>query len=128
MRPPQHAKASIRVENERGELIGEVGWMAVQHGPSRACRALNIGIGLLPEARGHGYGTLAQAALATYLFDHTLVERLEASTDIENIAEQRALERAGFHREGVMRHAQFRNGQWRDAVMYSRLRSDSPPD
>jgi RimJ/RimL family protein N-acetyltransferase len=115
------------VENEHGELIGEVGWMAVQHGPSRACRALNIGIGLVPEARGHGYGTLAQAALATYLFDTTLVERLEAGTDTDNVAEQRALERAGFRREGVLRHAQFRDGKWRDMVMYSRLRDDPAP-
>jgi RimJ/RimL family protein N-acetyltransferase len=52
------------------------------------------------------------------------VERIEAETDVENVAEQRALERAGFTREGVLRHAQFRAGHWRDTVMYSVLRAE----
>lgn len=97
----------------------------MQHGPSAACRHLNIGIGLLPEHRGKGYGTAAQRALSSYLFSTRLVERLEASTDVDNVAEQRALEKAGFTREGVLRHAQFRAGEWHDVVLYSRLRGDT---
>lgn len=62
--------------------------------------------------------------MAEYLFANTLIERLEASTDVDNVAEQRALEKADFQREGVLRHAQFRDGQWRDLVIYSRLRDD----
>jgi RimJ/RimL family protein N-acetyltransferase len=54
------------------------------------------------------------------------VERLEASTDVDNLAEQRALERAGFTREAVLRHAQFRDGGFHDLVLYSRLRGDPP--
>jgi RimJ/RimL family protein N-acetyltransferase len=74
-----------------------------------------------------GGGTAAQAALATYLFGTTLIERLEAGTDVENLGEQRALEKAGFHREGIARHAQFRDGAWHDLVLYSRLRDDPAP-
>ena len=110
-----------------GRLVGHVGWFAVQHGPSSTSRALNVGITLLAEHRGRGYGTAAQAALADYLFANTLVERLEATTDVENIAEQRALTKAGFQREGVVRHGQFRAGQWHDLVLYSRLRGDPAP-
>lgn len=112
------------VEDENGALAGTIGWFAVRHGPASTARALNIGITLLPEYRGRGLGTAAQAAFAEYLFAHTLVERLEAGTDVENVAEQRALEKAGFQREGIARHAQYRAGQWRDLVMYSRLRGD----
>ena len=43
---------------------------------------------------------------------------------MENLAEQRALERAGFTREGVLRHSQFRAGRWRDNVIYSVLRDE----
>ena len=46
--------------------------------------------------------------------------------DVENVAEQRALERAGFTREGVLRGAQHRRGRWRDLVLYARLRDDAP--
>jgi RimJ/RimL family protein N-acetyltransferase len=116
----------LAVESTDGVLIGEVSWNTVQHGPSSSCRALNIGITLFGDYRGRGYGTAAQRALADYLFDTTRTERLEAATDIENFAEQRALEKSGFQREGVLRHAQFRAGAWRDVVLYSRLRHDEP--
>ena len=117
----------LAVDAEDGTLIGSVGWYAMQHGPSTACRALNIGIALLAAHRGQGYGSAAQAALAGYLFENTLIERLEAGTDVENFAEQRALQSAGFHDEGILRHAQFRAGSWRDVVQYSRLRGDPAP-
>jgi RimJ/RimL family protein N-acetyltransferase len=50
--------------------------------------------------------------------------RVEASTDIENAAEARALEKAGFRREGVVRGAQFRAGAYHDLVLFGKLRSD----
>ena len=115
---------TLAVETPDGALAGAVSWFTVRHGPSSACLALNIGISLLPSQRGHGYGSAAQRALAEYLFATTLTERIEAETDVENIAEQRALERAGFTREGVLRHTQFRAGRWRDNVIYSVLRAE----
>jgi RimJ/RimL family protein N-acetyltransferase len=116
--------ATLVVEDGDGVVAGFVGWSATRHGPASTARALNIGISLLPQHRGHGLGTAAQTALAEYLFDNTLIERLEAGTDADNLAEQRALEKSGFRREGVARHAQYRAGRWRDLVMYSRLRGD----
>ena len=104
--------------------VGDVGWVPVFHGPPPNCFALNIGIGLFAEHRGHGYGTEAQRLLALYLFAYTRFERLEASTDVTNIAEQRALTKAGFTREGVLRHAQWRAGAFHDTVLFSRLRTD----
>ena len=109
-----------------GEPVGAVQWHTVTYGPNVGSRALNIGIALEPSARGRGVGAAAQAALAEYLFNHTATHRVEASTDVENIPEQRALEKAGYTREGVLRGAQFRRGAWRDLVLYSRLRTDGP--
>ena len=86
-----------------------------------------IGIALLPERRGQGLGWRAQAMLCDYLFRHTPAQRIEAATHAENTAEQRALEKAGFHLEGVIRAAEFRDGEWRDGHLYSRLRSDPTP-
>jgi RimJ/RimL family protein N-acetyltransferase len=113
-----------KLDDTGATLIGSVSWSTVQHGPTLACRALNIGISLFPPYRRQGYGSEAQRQLVAYLFATRLVERLEAGTDVDNIAEQRALERAGFSREGILRHAQFRMGEWRDIVLYSRLRGD----
>lgn len=107
-----------------GELVGSVSWRSVQHGPSAACIALNIGISLLADQRGRGYGAQAQRQLAEYLFASRPIQRVEASTEASNLAEQRALEKAGFHREGILRHAMFHDGEWHDVIMFSRLRSD----
>ena len=68
---------------------------------------------------------VAQRLLADYLFSTTLANRIEATTEIENVAEHTALERAGFQREGVLRDRGFVRGQWRDGVMYARL-GDAP--
>ena len=50
--------------------------------------------------------------------------RVEAHTDVENVAEQRALSKAGFTREGVVRGAQWRDGAYRDGLLYSILRAE----
>ena len=86
-----------------------------------------IGIALLPEWRGRGVGWRAQAMLCDYLFTHTPVQRIQAGTHPENLAEQGALVKAGFTLEGVIRASEFRAGQWRDGYLYSRLRTDPAP-
>ena len=114
----------LAVVTAHGELIGSVSWRMARYGPNRGSRAWNIGIELIPEARGQGYGSEAQRALALHLFATFDVDRVEASTDVENIAEQRSLENAGFKREGVLRGAQLRAGSRRDLVVYAVLRDD----
>lgn len=59
-----------------------------------------------------------------YLFATAPTNRLQALTEVENVAEQKALERAGFKREGVLRGLVFRAGAWRDSVIYGLLRSE----
>jgi len=107
-----------------GTPIGTVGWHRVTYGPNPESAAWNFGIELRPDARGQGYGSEAQRLLAAYLFETTGANRVEASTDLDNVAEQRALEKAGFRREGIARGAQYRAGRHRDLVTYARLRDD----
>jgi RimJ/RimL family protein N-acetyltransferase len=109
-----HGLLTIEAE---GSYIGYVSWHPVSYGPVDA-PALNFGIGLLEPARGKGYGTEAQRLLVAYLFSTTTVFRIEASTDVENIAEQRSLEKAGLMREGVVRGAHYREGKYNDMVLY----------
>ena len=109
-----------------GQVIGDVGWHPARYGPPGVPVALNIGISLAEAHRGKGYGSIAQRQLGDHLFGVFAVYRLEASTDVSNIAEQRSLAKAGFRREGILRGAQFRSGRYRDLVVYSRLRDDNP--
>ncbi|MFL6053977.1 MAG: GNAT family N-acetyltransferase [Actinoallomurus sp.] len=52
------------------------------------------------------------------------MNRIEAITEATNTAEQWALQKAGFTREGVLRGYGFRDGAWRDALIYSVLRHE----
>jgi RimJ/RimL family protein N-acetyltransferase len=105
--------------------LGFVNWR--RHQVTAAGFYWEIGIAMLPEARGHGDGTQAHRLLARYLFAHTTAHRIEASTEMTNMAERRALEKAGFTAEGITRGIGWRDGQWRDGVTYSLLRTDPAP-
>jgi RimJ/RimL family protein N-acetyltransferase len=106
------------------QSLGLVNWRRRPTTPAAYC--WEIGVIMLPHARGRGDGTQAHRLLARYLFAHTTAHRIEAGTEADNIAEQRALEKAGFTREGVMRGIGWRGGSWRDGVLYSLLRTDPP--
>ena len=107
-----------------GAIVGTISYHQVSYGPSVESKAWMIGIDLVPEGRGQGLGTEAQRLLADWLFETTSANRVEASTDVDNLPEARSLEKAGFTREGVNRGAQFRAGAFHDLVLYARLRSD----
>ena len=115
---PVHQRAAVLLD---GEIVGTMSWHPVLYGPTRGSRAWSMGIGLAPDARGFGVGSLAQRLLSDHLLESA--HRVEASTDVANLAEQRALARAGFEREGVLRGAQMRaDGVHHDLVMYARVR------
>ena len=79
---------------EDGPPVGSSAGTSSRYGPNVGSGAWNIGISLIPIARGHGYGAEAQRLVADYLFATTPVDRVEASTDVENAG------RAALPREG----------------------------
>ncbi len=105
-----------------GAFAGQINWFKSFWGPPEQSWCWTIGVTISEECRGKGIGTAAQRLIVEHLFAHTRVERIQAFTDIENVAEQRILEKVGFTREGVIRSAQWREGGWHDQVLYSILR------
>jgi RimJ/RimL family protein N-acetyltransferase len=118
-------KGVLAVETDDGELAGWMSWHQRDNGPPPHGRCWMIAALILPEHRGKGIGTSAHRALARYLFDHTPAVRVEAGTETGNVAERRALERAGYVHEGTLRQAVLRDGAWRDIAVYSILRSEA---
>ncbi len=49
-----------------------------------------------PQERGKGYGTEIQKIVIMYLFEHMQAKVIEMYTDINNIAQQRCLQKLGF--------------------------------
>jgi RimJ/RimL family protein N-acetyltransferase len=117
---------SVLIIELDGLDIGFVSWSKIRTG--QVSYVQEFGITVWPEHRGKGHGTTAQRLLARYLFAHDPGHRIQARTELDNLAEQRSLEKAGFIREAVMREYYFRDGAWRDEVVYRMLRSELPVD
>jgi RimJ/RimL family protein N-acetyltransferase len=120
--PP--GSGTLAVVDGSDALLGSVCWRPVPYGPNAGSQALDVGIGLHPSVWGRGHGSRAQRMLADLLFATTPVHRVQASTDVRNAPERRALSRAGFTAEGLLRGAQWRRGAWHDLALYARLRTD----
>jgi RimJ/RimL family protein N-acetyltransferase len=73
-----------------GRAIGGIGFKGQPDGGS-----VEIGYGLVPSARGHGYAAEAVNVLLTVASDHGL-SWVIADTTLDNLASQRTLIRAGF--------------------------------
>lgn len=110
----------LTTPDSRTVPVGDMSSHAIWYGPTAGSRAMNIGISLMAEYRGHGIGSIAQRLLAEELHREGTV-RVEASTDVENIDEQRSLAKAGFTFEGVLRQAQQRSDGWHDLQVWSHL-------
>ena len=136
----REALAAGPLRNERnGVLIIEVIEMEPgRSAPSRgigsatgrpaASDALNMGVELVPTRAATASGSRPRRCSRVTCSRTPPSNRVEAQTDIDNIAEQRALEKAGFIREGVLRGTQFRAGAYHDLVSYSVLRAEVEGD
>lgn len=78
-----------------GRAIGGIGFKGKPN-----CGCVEVGYGLAPSARGHGYAAEALIALVAMAADNR-VSRVIADTTRDNIASQRTLIRAGFRLLGT---------------------------
>lgn len=102
-----------------------VGWVNWRDTDRAGPAVWEIGALIIPDMRSRGIGTKAQSLLVDYLFANTPTHRIWAGTEVENIAEQRALEKCGFRQEGLLRGHHFRDGQWRDTYIYAITRPEN---
>jgi len=81
-------------------------------------RTANLAIGIgEAEYRGRGYGADALRLVLGYAFNELNMERVGLDVNDNNEQAIRAYEKVGFRREGAMRHALLRDGQWHDRVI-----------
>ncbi|XP_023527199.1 uncharacterized protein LOC111790509 [Cucurbita pepo subsp. pepo] len=106
-----------------GRPVGAISVTANEAARDR-CRG-ELGYVLGSKFWGKGIGTAAVKLVAERIFvERPELERLEALVDVENLASQRVVEKAGFQREGVLRKYGVMKGQIRDYVMFSLLSTD----
>ena len=101
---------------EDAQLVGSIGLRVGKH------RTGYVGYWCARDARGRGITTRALRRVCRYGLEDLGLERLELTTDVENVASQRIAEKVGFQREGVLRsHLAHPDGHRRDSVLFSLL-------
>lgn len=117
-----HVAFSV-IELDGGTLIGSANlWGIDTHN-----RGAHIGLGLLPSARGKGYGTDVVAVLCHYGFVVRGLRRLQIETLSDNTAMLRSAETNGFVREGVLRSSAWVMGAFMDEVLLGLLAGEWKP-
>lgn len=107
------------------EVIGYVRYTLIAY-PDADNPYPEVGFGI-PQAseQGKGYAKESLRLLVDYLFAGYPVERIMAFTDQENASARHVLEKNGFQLEGKLRRSMFRDGQWRDMLIYGILRQEA---
>ncbi len=105
------------IEKKDGTKIGVLNTFS-------AGNLLEIGFTLIPSERGKGYCTEAVTILVDCLFLSRNLIRIQATTDLRNMASHRVLEKIGFKREGIVRKSMFIHGELRDLLLHSILREE----
>jgi ribosomal-protein-alanine N-acetyltransferase len=103
-----------------GHLIGTVRLSIT----SNEHRIADIGYGLNSDFQRLGYMTEAVQAVLKFGFGDLGMHRIWATTDVENIASCRVLEKAGMVQEGWLRQDKLVRGQWRDSFLYAILEGE----
>jgi [ribosomal protein S5]-alanine N-acetyltransferase len=110
------------VRDSAGRLVGEIGvvgpWTRGDHGTE-------FGYWLARPYWGRGLMTATVRVFAQHAFTSLGIERLFATPFTTSIASQRVLEKAGFHREGLLRSHHLKDHRHIDAFLYARLQHPS---
>jgi RimJ/RimL family protein N-acetyltransferase len=84
----------------------------------------NLAVSVFPEARGRGIASRALRLGALWGLRDLGLARVAAEAAVDNHASIRAIEKAGFQREGTLRAHCKTHGSRHDCVMFSLVASD----
>ena len=77
-----------------------------------------------PDYRGKGYGTDTLIALLRFGFYHLGLNRIWSAAVVQNEVSLKSNDKVGMTHEGVLREFVYADGQFRDAIALSMIRSD----
>ena len=112
------------IAQESGRAIGSTRYLDIQ----LQNRGLEIGwTWLTPAVQRTGVNTECKYLLLRHAFEQLKAIRVQLKTDSRNLQSQRAIERIGAIKEGILRnHMIMLDGYYRDSVYYSIIESEWP--
>jgi RimJ/RimL family protein N-acetyltransferase len=122
------AKADTDASAEGVRFIIEVDGVAVGSVSlfdfDELARHAEVGVALVPEARGRGVGTAAISQIVEFGFVRRNLRRMHLQAIASNLGAIRAYEKAGFVIEGRLRQHAWVRGAYEDIVLMGILRSE----
>ena len=90
----------------------------------RVNRSIRIGVDIVPELRGQGFGGKAFTLLKKFCFDYLNMHRVWLAVIETNEVAIKLYKKQGFKEEGCYRSAIFRDGKYRDYIIMSILEAE----
>jgi ribosomal-protein-serine acetyltransferase len=106
--------------NVGGQILGGTGLTQI----NQRHRFANLYYWVRTSRTGEGIASRAVRLAARYAFVEAGLTRVEIVVAVENLASQRVAEKAGAHREGVLRKRIALPGKLHDAIVYSLIPED----
>ena len=113
------AEYNFAIVASSGRFLGGCGLNRI----NRDHRFANLGYWVRSADAGRGVASTAVRHMAEFAFSRSDILRLEIVCAVGNIRSQRAADKSGAMREGVLHDRLFLHGRAHDAVMYSIVRS-----
>ena len=131
------ARAVIQAFQAEFERDSGVRWAITERGGSRLIGRCGVGwyrhnfsallgYDLNQDYWNRGIMTEAVRVVVAYTFDHAEMNRITATTVVDNPASMQVLRHIGFQEEGILRDWGFWIGEFKDLRCFSRLRKDVP--
>jgi L-phenylalanine/L-methionine N-acetyltransferase len=117
--PPAGLFNLVAIVEER--IVGSLGLHTYPHRP-RKKHVGTLGIGVHDDWQGKGVGSALMTACIDLADNWLNLTRLELEVYTDNEPAIRLYEKFGFEHEGTRRRDAFRNGQYVDSYLMSRLR------
>ena len=96
-------------------IAGVVALAHIARGPFQSA---NLGYWVAQDLNDRGLATRAVAEMIEIAFGELGLHRLEAGTQVDNIASRRVLEKNGFEPIGIARRFLLIAGEWRDHLLF----------
>ncbi|MBR4892212.1 MAG: GNAT family N-acetyltransferase [Alphaproteobacteria bacterium] len=116
----ENVKGSSYLIQVDGKIVGGHGFVNF----NEEYKFAELGYWLAPDFNGRGLVVRGIAALENLAFGQFGLNRLQIKVDTENVKSQAVAVRAGYVKEGILRHGYVLHGAPRDVIVYSKLKSE----
>jgi len=118
-------QAGIRLPHvildDDGGVVGRATLNEIVRGPLQSA---SLGYYVDGRRNGRGFASRATAEMVSIAFGELGLHRVQAGTQLENLASQRVLVKNSFSQYGYAPGYLFLAGRWRDEVLFQRLATD----